>query len=824
MKNFTWVNTYNKIAHKILEYKNRTQEFAELMYKCLEEAGLMYSEEKGSNLDWDGEKRCRYSEIDPISFMNRFEMYSDNNRKKLIESFERNTGMEIDIPNDFDGIPSTNPQMSCVIRFKDGRENEDIPNIWNLFEIALNLNFTNSEDKGKFIEVYDNVISKPCAKFNISIGLFKIRPDIFLNLDSTNRSFIEKTIGIKIRNCPDGKEYLDIIEKVKKYIHANTKYSNMLEFSYEAWNSKESIETKYWIYAPGENAFLWEECYKNGIMALGWDELEDFNQYKTRSEVTEALKKQNRGDNPKNQSLAVWNFKNDISIGDVIIVKNGIYKILGYGIVESDYYYDENRVTYKHIRKVSWKKIGEWNITNENQFWKLPQKTLTDITGYNDDISRIMELMEEKQQKEDKNYYWLNANPKIWSFSELKIGEIIEYTAINENGNKRRIYRNYQNAKKGDMVIAYESTPVKSIVGICTIEEPLKDNILKVKKLENLVNPIPYVDILNEKELSNMEYMQNQQGSLFSLTIQEYSLIMDMIRESNPVSQKSAEDYTKKEFLKDVYMKNDEYDKLVKLLLRKKNVILQGAPGVGKTYMAKKLAYSIIGKKDEERIKFIQFHQSYSYEDFIEGFRPTETTYELEKGVFYNFCKQAENDPDEPYFFIIDEINRGNLSKIFGELLMLIESDKRGEKISLAYSKIGFNVPANVFIIGMMNTADRSLALIDYALRRRFAFYKVKPAFKNEEFIKYKKNLNSDKFNKLIEKIEMINMEICNDLSLGEGFEIGHSYFCNFEKISEEDIELIITYEILPLLEEYWFDDIDKYNEWKAKLNGVING
>ena len=158
--------------------------------------------------------------------------------------------------------------------------------------------------------------------------------------------------------------------------------------------------------------------------------------------------------------------------------------------------------------------------------------------------------------------------------------------------------------------------------------------------------------------------------------------------------------------------------------------------------MARKLAYSLIGNIDDEKIKFIQFHQSYSYEDFIEGYRPVENTYELEEGVFFNFCKKAKNDPDNKYFFIIDEINRGNLSKIFGELLMLIESDKRGEKVSLAYSKKEFSVPENLYIIGMMNTADRSLALIDYALRRRFSFITMEPGFTSEGFKKYQKSLN----------------------------------------------------------------------------------
>ena len=195
------------------------------------------------------------------------------------------------------------------------------------------------------------------------------------------------------------------------------------------------------------------------------------------------------------------------------------------------------------------------------------------------------------------------------------------------------------------------------------------------------------------------------------------------------------ETYTKQNFLSDVFMSEKEYDKLTALLKRKKNIILQGAPGVGKTYSAKRLAWSVMGEKDNDRVCMVQFHQSYSYEDFIMGYRPDERGFNLEKGVFCRFCELAKNDPDNDYFFIIDEINRGNLSKIFGELLMLIENDKRGveHQINLVYGNEPFYIPENLYIIGMMNTADRSLAMIDSALHRRFSLYTMSRAFEKAD-------------------------------------------------------------------------------------------
>ena len=288
--------------------------------------------------------------------------------------------------------------------------------------------------------------------------------------------------------------------------------------------------------------------------------------------------------------------------------------------------------------------------------------------------------------------------------------------------------------------------------------------------------------------------------------------------------------YTKEDFLKDVFLTESEYNKLHSLVLRNKNIILQGAPGVGKTFSAKRLAYSIIGEKNENRICMVQFHQNYSYEDFIMGYRPNDSGgFELQSGMFFNFCERCKENPGKPYFFIIDEINRGNLSKIFGELLMLIENDKRGEKhkMNLVYGGTAFYIPENLHIIGMMNTADRSLAMIDYALRRRFSFYTMQPAFDNADqngFGIYTKDVKCDLYHTVINKIKELNNNIRKDNTLGKGFEIGHSYFAPEDKsvIDDEWVRGVVEYEIIPLIEEYWFDDDKKREDWSETLHQTI--
>lgn len=457
----------------------------------------------------------------------------------------------------------------------------------------------------------------------------------------------------------------------------------------------------------------------------------------------------------------------------------------------------------------------------EMQRFLLEKKSSEDLFVFYD---KLLKMIDNNSQAEDaqsealfntptqKRYWWLVANPKIWSMADLAVGSTVEYNLYNDNGKQRHIFQNFLDAKAGDAVIGYESTPVKQIVALAEVSKEQNGETIEFVKKEALKNPIDFSTIKAVEGLKDMQFLGNPQGSFFCLSEAEYEQILDIIRESNAVPVvKQKEFYTKDDFLSEVYMDSEAYDSLVGLLRQKKNIILQGAPGVGKTFTAKRLAYSMLGLKDDEQIEMVQFHQNFSYEDFIMGYKPTEDGgFMLRPAIFYNFCKKAKSNPDKQYFFIIDEINRGNLSKIFGELLMLIENGYRGKSLKLAYTGEDFTVPENIYVIGMMNTADRSLAMIDYALRRRFSFFDMEPGFLTDGFKQYQGSLHDETFDKVINAIVNLNNVIANDDSLGSGFCIGHSYFCNQETISKEWLRNVVNYDIAPMLKEYWFDDPQK--------------
>lgn len=293
-----------------------------------------------------------------------------------------------------------------------------------------------------------------------------------------------------------------------------------------------------------------------------------------------------------------------------------------------------------------------------------------------------------------------------------------------------------------------------------------------------------------------------------------------------PQPEVAPQRYTLDDALQSVFLDRGDAEEIMLLWKAKKNIILQGPPGVGNSFAAQKLAFALMEVEDRGRLGFVQFHQSYSYEDFVEGYRPTTAGFELKPGKFVEFCRRAEADPNHRYVFVIDEINRGNLSKILGELMLLIESDKRDTDwaMPLASGKVSFFVPENVYIMGLMNTADRSLAIVDYALRRRFAFVDLAPSFSSLKFRAQLVALDISEtvVDAVITRVGALNREIVGDsANLGPGFAIGHSFFCGAPMAGEESVawyERIVRTEIAPLLREYWFDSPAKAASWRDQL------
>lgn len=702
-----------ELADKLLAFKDDRQALIATLQHVYAELGMDLP-----TLDSGGIPK----DIDPFTVYGLFNRgLTDKKRRAVALGIGGALGVEAPLHDDFVGVP-TLINFNATLYDQACRGDGDIERLWDLFTVALAYADRPTEQTGAaFCHAYDAVLKQRYASWNVTMGLFWVRPYAYVNLSKLDRWFLRLPDRMppdvnaevsQLASPPGAFAYLALRDRVLDAMSSGAyEYKTFPELSACAWRVSEQVNrenkqadkdkeevtqaaalgddgvqtVRYWLYAPGEGACKWDEFYKRGIMGLAWGEVGDLSSYATKQGLkAQMLQTYPENGTQKNDIHALWQFANEMKPGDVVFVKKGKAEIVGRGVVTGNYVYDAEGSDYPNIREVRWTHTGQWPVDE-----RLPMKTLTDVT-YKQVFVTLMES----------------------SFFD------------------------------SEEAAAIEEMPV-------------------------------------------------------SLT--EYSVEI---------------------FLEEVYMDRERYDAIVGLLKTKKNIIMQGAPGVGKTYAAKRLAYSMMGVKDVSRVKLIQFHQSYSYEDFIEGYRPSGAGFELVKGAFYSFCKKAADDEENAYFFIIDEINRGNLSKIFGELFMLIESDKRGNELQLLYSRELFSVPTNVHIIGMMNTADRSLAMLDYALRRRFAFVELRPAFGSDGFREYCSGLGNPTFEALVREVESLNRAIVEDESLGEGFCIGHSYFCNMDADSCTDAALasIVDYELIPMLKEYWFDEPAKVREWTDRL------
>jgi 5-methylcytosine-specific restriction protein B len=625
----------------------------------------------------------------------------------------------------------------------------------------------------------------------------------------------------------------------------------------------------YFKFAPGSQASEWERFHNENIIAIDFN-FDDLNKFESREEMNKEIGL--KDDDKSNKTWNLWLFKT-ANIGDVVFATKGVNTCLGIGIIEGSYFFDGIWDNFNHRRKVKWitDKVYQYKsntlknyknlfrpdtfsptIVYEfilNEYVRLyPElasvfaannlKFTAEKIGTTPIVSEpLVEIDEVNEETEPLNFWWLNANPKIWSISNHTEGQRQTYTTHNEKGNKRRIYKYFEAAKEGDLIIGYESTPTKQIKAIYEVTKGIHNTAngeeIEFELVEKMEIPVHWNDLKNNAALQHCEVFINNQGSLFKLTEEEYDIIREIIDNKNIITEKllQSSNIKKYKFTDDSdkpFISEVDFLQTVALLKRKKNIILQGPPGVGKTFIARKLAYEIMQEIKDANIEMVQFHQSYSYEDFIQGLRPTQKGgFDLRDGIFYSFCQRALAHPDRPFFFIIDEINRGNLSKIFGELMMLIEADKREEKFALKLTyaedeEDRFYVPSNLYIIGTMNTADRSLAIVDYALRRRFAFITLQPDYGNNfrSFLA-SKGLSAGMVEHICSAVTKVNSKIKEDINLGEGFQIGHSYFCTFTTNEDENKwwNEILSFELKPLLEEIWFDDSTIVSEVLKQLS-----
>ena len=643
----------------------------------------------------------------------------------------------------------------------------------------------------------------------------------------------------------------------------------------------EEQERGYWLYVPGEGAGKWDEFRTAGIMALNWDRIGDPTSYPNEEAVIEALEAGygDWGGRPTGAAGMIRDFTRTMRPGDVVYARRGPTEIIGRGVVRSEFRYDDARPAYRCVRDIEWTHVGSWPL--DRRVGAVSLQRVTENTSYNPAqleslfrdrnasgastaSVRAQGVGDSNQAKKHELQHWLYTPGEgaarweefrtagIMALNWDRVGDLASfpdkeslldalYTHYGDWGGRPRkaadsVWDYIHAMKPGDIV--YVRRSFNEIVGRGVVRSDYRydedrSSFRAVRDVEwTHVGSWPLEQrigrLMLQRLTENTKYTPDQLNALIGIEDSHSSASVDERRGNNDLDE-ADEHYTSADFLAEVFLRPEDLEQMLGLLRRKKNLILQGAPGTGKTFAAKRLAYALMGQTDDSRVEVVQFHQSTAYEDVVVGLRPTaEGGFAAAEGVFARFCRRAAADPGRDYVFIIDEINRANISKAFGELLMLIEAEHRGEALRLPVSGELLSVPKRLHIIGMMNTADRGLALIDYALRRRFAFFEMRPALDHPGFLRHVEAVGSARLEALVDVVRRLNQRIAEDEALGPGFQIGHSYLClpaagpENPAGTDADVTSVVRYELEPLVREYWFDNPAAMDESIHELESVL--
>jgi 5-methylcytosine-specific restriction protein B len=784
--NFTWIPFYQELAEKLLEYKDKRLELVNIAYS-LGDCAKFIKQDDGSKVD----------DIDPYTFFSIFNRQIGNDKRKdIISSLKETFSISATAPTDFDGIPVMNNQKSTF--FYRETATEQIPILWNIFESQLNNN------ENLFKRNFDQLQKFKGIKWNITIGLFWMRPYSYIPLDECSRKYlIDKGLQVMNEKEVSGDNYIQLIQLIKNKIE-NQEFSetSIPEISYNAWKEINDVHRYFYAgFSFGGNDSQLDRFFKDEV----WE---------------------------GSGSEKVNNLIKEIKTGDILILKTTSTKgknhdlpfirIYGIGIAKSKPKQIENSdnfaINVKYIKVVKTdfdgKKYGKYLQTlhecNDTEIIDFVNSIIKqhmipdDIRQYNKILTIKKNLILQGAPGTGKTY---NTAALALSICGVTDVDLNDHTAVMERYEKMRYDEEknptgqigfctfHQSMDYEDFVVGIKPKIGNGAVlydfddGIFKqISDKAKQNLENSKKSENIIKQELQTREIFEKFCENIEKELITKNS-----INLYANSKMQIRNVNRKKDGSAYSI---QLSKDKQSSTQglKVDIIVRDYQNYKN-------GNIKSYTDIKPSYSSLSSYHGNAIYYFELYKKMA---------------DFEKTIQLDTNQQSKVELQN-YVLIIDEINRGNVSKIFGELITLLEADKRigGEHpilVTLPYSKEEFGVPSNLYIIGTMNTTDRSVGNIDYAVRRRFAFVTLES---KRKIVEDKWGMKDCKAVKLFDSVKSFIEKNKYDMDI-EDLMVGHSYFFA-ENNDEDELAFRWQYEILPLLNEYIKDGILKGDPIKSE-------
>jgi hypothetical protein len=586
----------------------------------------------------------------------------------------------------------------------------------------------------------------------------------------------------------------------------------------DRWRTDDSSDVGYWKIAPGEGARLWEKCYAGGFIAIGWDELGDLSGL-TRAEFDTRVAQQLEAhpDWDKTRLEQLWKLVN-IRKGDRIVANRGTSEVLGIGTVDGPYYFVAGE-EYGHRLPVEWEDVEPRKVDEPG--WR---RTLIKLSPAKFEHIQSIGFSPGSESAHSSGANPVNL-PSNWLFQTNPRLFDIDGALHDLDEIAWLVKQHRQHIKPGHRVFVWRSGTNAGVVGQLEVisetalltmpdheqkyshaTEKFDGELPRVRcrVIRRLADPISKAAVLADPILSEIPVLKAPQGTNYALTEAQAARLGELMESAIPPTVSLNPMYGAHDFAAETGFPASLAEHWLAQLKRKKHFVFQGPPGTGKTFLAEKLGRMLLSGSRGVR-DTVQFHPSYAYEDFMQGIRPEvvkgQLAFQLVPGRFLDFCRRAAALPStEPCVMIIDELNRANLSRVFGELMYLLEY--RDREVPLASGGQRFHVPENVFVLGTMNTADRSIALVDHALRRRFTFVFLGPEYQVLEKRVASLGLPAAS---LVGALKQVNSVIGD-----RNYELGISFFMNDGASLRKNLSAIWRGEVEPYLEEYFFDQPER--------------